>query len=184
MSFILEGTYSRDVELLNSNLTLETMKTIDDSKVGSNVWTSAQYVKQIGSFKKLVAFGSCSVPVCKINNVWQFMTLVGLNTYSTSLISSDKQGIIVPKEGVYLITLTVFETSKTLITAYSIQKKELDIAAVVSTCVNNTGDNFNTQCHRIIFLSANTEIAIRVLQNNNCVGLGTSFWCLQLLDTT
>lgn len=182
MSFVLHG--SNYVDLLNLGEIPIEMLNLDDSKIGTlNIWSSEKCKTEIGKYKKIVATGTCTIPLCKVNNNWQFLTINGSDTFSTSLITPDKEGLILPKLGVYIITLTIFETAKTNPSAYSIQQKNIDPASITTTIYNLVGGGNNTQCHRIMFLNENDQISFRVWQQQSCNTLVNFVWCIQLLDS-
>lgn len=185
MNFVLKGATLGDVGYLNAGQVLPTMRTIDDTKVGTfNLWTSDKISKSITDNQKIGAAGTAEAGNC-FNSGWLRFVLTGLDAYSSSLIySANKMGVIVPRAGKYLLTLCIFEGAKTARSTFSIEKYSLALNSTgAGICYNfpNGGNKCPIQCKRIMSLTENEMIDFRYFQAQNCRTFEYFTWSIEEL---
>lgn len=177
-TFLLEGSVTGDIVSLDGSQSSK--MTIDDEQIGGlNLWTSDKIRKELALYTPTIASGTCSVPACQTNNSWQRMTFAG----SSSFISTDKQGLIMPLFGCYIFTLTISEKAKLNPSEYSIELKTVALPDTTSVLfVPITNNPSLLQCHRIMLLNATDQVDVRVWQQQSCGTLTSFAWALQYLQ--
>lgn len=184
MTFVLKGASYNDISLLDDSVP-STFKTIDDTKSSAlNMWSSDRIWQEIYNTIPISACGAASSIGC-INSSWNRLSnLSGFDPFSTSIITSDLQGIKIPRTGRYLFTLYIFEGAKTSNSAFSIEPKTVALGATgagIRSNLPNAGNKCPIQCCRIMFFNSGAEVDFRYYQSQSCNTFESFTWSIQEL---
>ena len=189
MAFIVDNVKATDTNVDPTFF----MKVSDTSKADKlTVWTS-QKINSLftnttpvsePTTNKILTGGSVQQYPANCPTGSSFATLVGYTSYANSLLSTNKQSIIIPKTGTYMIMLVETVTGNMYQVSYYIGKKSQIYS---STSLLRYSLNSKTQPQRmttVLNLNAGEDITIRFsdIYANSCATHGpNTIWILREL---
>lgn len=126
--------------------------------------------------------GTAVISNC-VSLTWVMCTLTGCTPLATSLLSSDRLAVVVPKSGCYKFSFYVYEKSKNVGCGYAIEQRASNMPDAVFqlTTITLPVKSFH-QVSRVFTLTAGNEICFRTFQRDNCVYVDKLEWCMEELS--